>query len=73
MKLIFNIIQISIAIIVILLVLVQQKGAGLGNVFGGEGNIYTARRGAERIIFIGTIIFSSLFLIIAVVNAVYIQ
>ena len=40
--------------------MLQSKGAGLSAVFGGEGNVYTVRRGAERLLFIGTIVLSVL-------------
>lgn len=54
--------QIVIAILLIISILLQNKGAGLGGVFGGGGDIYMAKRGFEKKIFNFTIILSVIFL-----------
>jgi len=46
----------------------QNRGASLGGVFGGGGDIYRTKRGAEKFIFTTTIILAILFLSIAVLN-----
>jgi len=60
---ILNIAQIVISLVLIILILVQQRGVGLGSAFGGEGGVYYKKRGLEKIIFIATIIFAVLFVI----------
>lgn len=50
--------QIAVAAFLVVLVLVQPKGVGLGQVFGGEGNVYRTKRGAEKIVFNATIFFA---------------
>ncbi|PIY96385.1 MAG: preprotein translocase subunit SecG [Candidatus Kerfeldbacteria bacterium CG_4_10_14_0_8_um_filter_42_10] len=72
MKNIINIIQLVIAVILIVLILIQNRGAGLGGIFGGggDGNVYRTKRGAERILFIATIVLATLFLGISLVNFV---
>ena len=57
-----NLIQIIISILLIVFVLLQQRGGGLSTVFGGEGTVYRTRRGVEKGIFWGTIILAALFL-----------
>ena len=53
---ILNVFQILISVIVIAAVILQAKGAGLGNIFGGAGGeSYRTRRGLERTLFRGTI------------------
>lgn len=53
---ILNVFQILIALLVIAAVVMQAKGAGLGNIFGGAGGDgYRTRRGLERTLFRGTI------------------
>jgi protein translocase SecG subunit len=52
---IVNVIQILIAIVMIGMVLLQAKGAGLGNIFGQEQSFNT-RRGLEKSLFRGTIV-----------------
>lgn len=48
---ILNLIQIFAAIILIAAILMQSKGTGLGAAFGGSGNVYRTKRGAEKILF----------------------
>ncbi len=45
------IIQIVISTALIAAVLLQTKGSGLGGIFGGQGAVYTSRRGVEKTIF----------------------
>ncbi|MDE2967217.1 MAG: preprotein translocase subunit SecG [Chloroflexota bacterium] len=58
-----NVIQILIALVVIGAVILQAKGAGLGNIFGGAGaeSSYRTRRGLERTLFRGTIVLMLIF------------
>lgn len=67
---IFTIIQVACAVLLIGLILLQNRGGGLSSVFGGSeiANIYRTKRGVERGIFILTIIFSILFLSSSLVN-----
>ncbi len=59
---ILQIVQIVLAALLVVAILLQSKGTGIGGVFGGgEGNIYRTKRGAERVLFIGTIVMSALF------------
>lgn len=67
---ILNIIQIAIAVLLIVLILLQQRGAGLGSAFGGEGGVYYKKRGAEKIIFITTIVLAILFILTAFIRMV---
>ena len=60
--------QITVAILLIGAILVQQKGTGLGAAFGGEGNIYRTKRGFEKTVFIGTIILGIIFLVLAILG-----
>lgn len=62
-------IQIGLSVILVLLILLQSKGSGLSGVFGGEGNVYRTKRGAEKVIFIATIVVAILFFGIAFLNA----
>ncbi len=57
-----NIALIIISVLLILSVIVQSKGAGLGGLTGADtGSIFTARRGIERTLFWVTIILSVIF------------
>ena len=37
---ILNISQLAVSILLIIFILLQQRGAGLGGIFGGEGGVY---------------------------------
>jgi len=43
----FNILQIIFAVVLTAAILLQARGSGLGNAFGGGGNIYRTKRGAD--------------------------
>lgn len=57
-----NIALIIISVLLILSVIIQSKGAGLGGLTGADtGSIFTARRGIERTLFWVTIVLSVIF------------
>lgn len=70
MLLILNIVQIILSILLIVAILLQQRGGGLSPVFGGEGGAYRTRRGLERGLFISTIVLAVLFLATAILNII---
>ena len=56
---------IIISVLLILSVILQSKGAGLGGLTGADaGSVFTARRGVERTLFWTTIILSAVFFIL---------
>jgi preprotein translocase subunit SecG len=58
---IFSVLQLVLSIALIGLILLQQKGSGLGEIFGGSGNIYSTKRGIDKILYYATIIIAILF------------
>lgn len=66
MNVIMNIVQIVLGVLLGITILLQQKGAGLGAAFGGEGNVYSTRRGAEKFIYRSTIVLAILFVGVAI-------
>ncbi|BCX14194.1 MAG: hypothetical protein KatS3mg085_726 [Candidatus Dojkabacteria bacterium] len=56
-----------VSILLILAVLLQQRGGGLGSVFGGSGDsgLYKSRRGFEAFLYNATIILSIVFVILS--------
>jgi preprotein translocase subunit SecG len=62
-----NIALIIISVLLILSVILQSKGAGLGGLTGADtGSIFTARRGVERTLFWITIVLSVIFFILVI-------
>lgn len=51
------------AILTILLILLQQRGASLGAGFGSSGELYTTRRGLERSFFGATVVTALIFVL----------
>jgi preprotein translocase subunit SecG len=66
MKTMLLLIHVLVTVILIILILLQNSKGGLGTAAGGE--IYRSRRGAEKIVFTGTIIFGVLFLITSILS-----
>ena len=63
--------QIAIAVFLIILILLQQRGQALGSAFGGgEGGFYATRRGIQQKIFWATIVSGFLFIALALANLI---
>jgi len=65
---IISLAQITISILLVIAILLQQRGGGLSSVFGGGESIYRTRRGMEKTIFWATIVLAILFLATAFLN-----
>lgn len=63
-----DIIQVIIALALIIVILLQNRGTGLGAAFGGEGNVYRSRRSFEKVLFQATIVLAVAFIVITLVN-----
>ncbi|MBP5512351.1 preprotein translocase subunit SecG [Candidatus Saccharibacteria bacterium] len=51
------------AILSVLLILLQQRGASLGAGFGSNGELYTTRRGLDKSLFNATVVFVIIFVV----------
>lgn len=65
---ILQITHLIISILLIAAVLLQAPEQGLTGLFGGGGEVYHTRRGAEKILFILTIVLAVLFSITSILN-----
>lgn len=70
MEVAFQIVQIIISIVIVVLVLLQAKGSGLGGIFGGDGGIYRTRRGVEKSLHQITIGLIILFFVVSIVSVI---
>ncbi len=67
----FDIALIITSIALIVSVILQNKGGGLGGLTGADaGSVFTARRGIEKTLFWITIVLSGLFLILTVATVI---
>jgi len=62
LKLIINIVQIVISALLVVSILLQARGTGLGAAFGGEGMIFRTKRGVEKILHTSSIVLAVIFL-----------
>jgi preprotein translocase subunit SecG len=58
-----NVAIFTSAILLMLLILLQQRGASLGAGFGGSGELNTERRGLEKSLFNATIVIAIIFVL----------
>jgi preprotein translocase subunit SecG len=72
MKLI-PIIQTIIAVALMAAILLQNRGAGLGGVFGGgdSSNVFSTKRGLEKTLFRATIILAIIFIGLALATVIW--
>ena len=69
MKQFLDIALIITSVTLIISVILQSKGAGLGGLTGADtGGVYTARRGIERTLFWVTIVLSVIFFALAIAS-----
>ena len=63
----FSIAQIVLSIALILTILFQVRGGGLGGIFGQASTVFRTKRGVEKTLFQLTIVLAVLFIIISIV------
>jgi protein translocase SecG subunit len=68
MKTALTIINIIVACLIVVLILMQGKGAGLGSAWGGGGELFQTRRGIEKITLRLTSILIVVFFVISLIS-----
>lgn len=68
MKSFLLIAQIVVSLLLVLIILTQAKGTGLGTVFGGGGGFYRSKRGVEKLFVYLTILLAFLFFLLSTVQ-----
>lgn len=68
MSLYLSIALMVVATGLILAILFQVKGGGLGNIFGQSDTVFRTRRGVEKTLFQFTIVLAAIFIIISIVS-----
>lgn len=71
MKAVISLIQIILGILLILVIIIQQKGSGLGASFGGDMSFYRTKRGAEKLLFYTTIGLSVTFILSSLIGLLF--
>jgi preprotein translocase subunit SecG len=65
----FFIAQIIVAVVLILVLLLQVRGGGLGGIFGQADSTFRTRRGLEKTLFQFTIVLVLVFITLAILSA----
>jgi preprotein translocase subunit SecG len=68
MQIFLHVAQIVLAIALVLAILLQVRGGGLGGIFGQPDSVYRTKRGVAKTLFQLTIALAFLFVIIAIVT-----
>ena len=63
-----NVAQIVLSVALILAILLQIRGGGLGGIFGQADTVFRTRRGVEKTLFQLTIVLVVLFIITAIIS-----
>ena len=63
-----NVAQIVLSVFLVLAILLQIQGGGLGGIFGQADTVFRTRRGVERTLFRLTIILVVLFITISIIT-----
>lgn len=63
MQELFHIVAVIAAILMIVMILAQNRGTGLGEAFGGDSSFHFTRRGIELVMHQLTIIFAIVFVL----------
>ena len=62
-----SIAQILLSVAIVMVILLQVRGGGLGGIFGQADTVYRTKRGVEKTLFQLTIVLVALFIIVALV------
>ncbi len=60
--------QIVVSVALVLIILLQVRGGGLGGIFGQPDAVYRTKRGVEKTMFQLTIALAVIFIIMAIVS-----
>lgn len=63
-----NIAQIVLSVALILAILLQVRGGGLGGIFGQPDTVYRTKRGMEKTLFQITVVLIVLFVVISIIS-----
>lgn len=67
---IINIAEIVISVLLVISILLQNRGAGLSSTFGGDFGGYYSKRGFEKFLVWFSIGLAALFVLLAILNLV---
>jgi len=66
-----NFAQVIVSVVLIVLILLQQRGTALGSAFGQEGGYYATRRGVQQKLFWATVVLGTAFIVLSLLNLIF--
>jgi protein translocase SecG subunit len=70
---IINIAEIIVAILLVIAILMQNRGAGLSSAFGGDFGGYYSKRGFEKFLVVFSSLLAVIFIVLAIANLVLVN
>ncbi len=64
---VFNLLEIIVAILLIVVILLQMQGSGLSGAFGGSGEFYRSKRSIEKLLMWATVVLAVLFGLLSII------
>ena len=64
---IFNILEIIVAVLLIAVILLQMQGSGLSGAFGGSGEFFRSKRSIEKLLMWATVILAFFFALLSII------
>lgn len=64
------IVQLLVAAVLIVVILIQSKGAGFSGTFNADSSVFRTRRGVEKTLFNFTLGLSAVFIVLAVISVI---
>lgn len=62
------IVQAVVSLLLVVSILLQNRGSGLGSAFGSDFGGYYTKRGIEKFLFYATIVLAVVFLVVSAMN-----
>lgn len=68
-----NIAEIIVSIVLILVLLVQSRGAGFNGTFNSDSSVYRSRRGVEKTLYQLTIALAIIFALVSILSVIFVH
>jgi len=66
----FNIIQLLISAVLILVILLQSRGEAFSGTFSSDSSVFRTRRGIEKTLFNFTLVLATVFVILSIISVI---
>ena len=68
-----NIVQIVLSVVLVVVILIQTKGSGIGGIFGAETSVFRTRRGVQKTLFQFTVALAAIFVLVSLLSVWYVK